>query len=330
VSCLASVRASPLPTAASHVPAKGPSAIVISVFAKHGPPGLVAIALAIAGYFLFSLQDAAVKWLVTDHTVWEVLFVRSITITILCLAQGRGALVRQIVVSGNKGALLWRGAVILGAWLCYYRAARSLQLAELVTIYFAAPLMVTALSVLLLKEHVRWQRWAATGVGFVGVIIACQPGGAVSALPIVLTLSAALLWAYSNILVRQISPFETTIMQMLFSNAAFVVACGVTLPWTWSGSTPGALLLMVGIGFAGAAAQYLLLEGFRLAPASLIAPFEYTSLLWAFGLSYLVWRDVPGLPVFVGAALIMASGVAVVAGEWRAGRRRAIESSGSS
>jgi drug/metabolite transporter (DMT)-like permease len=245
----------PLPIAASCF-RKGPPAIVTTA-SKHGSPGLIGIALAIVGYFLFSLQDAAVKWLVADHTVWEVLFVRSITVTLLCLARGRAALVRQVVVSVNKRALLWRGAVILGAWLCYYRAARSLQLAELVTIYFAAPLMVTALSVLLLKEHVRWQRWAATGIGFVGVVIACQPGGGVSAVPVVLTLSAALLWAYSNILVRQISPFETTMMQMLFSNAAFVVACGVTLPWTWNGATPGALLLMVAIGFAGAAAQYV-------------------------------------------------------------------------
>ena len=313
-----------------HVLRKGPPAIVTTA-SKHGSPGLLGIALAIVGYFLFSLQDAAVKWLVADHTVWEVLLVRSITVTLLCLGRGRAALVRQVVVSVNKRALLWRGAVILGAWLCYYRAARSLQLAELVTIYFAAPLMVTALSVLLLKERVRWQRWAATGIGFVGVVIACQPGGAVSAVPIVLTLSAALLWAYSNILVRQISAFETTMMQMLFSNAAFVVACGVTLPWTWNGATPGALLLMVGIGVAGAAAQYVLLEGFRLAPASLIAPFEYTSLLWAFGLSYLVWGDVPRTAVFVGAALIIVSGVAVIAGEWRSDRRRrALKPGGSS
>lgn len=284
---------------------------------------MVGIALAVAGYFLFSVQDAAVKWLVADHTVWEILLVRSLTIALLCVALGRGKLLRQTLVTTNKGPLLLRGAVILGAWLCYYRAARDLQLAELVTIYFAAPLMVTALSVLLLQEQVRWQRWAGTSLGFIGVLVACEPGGAVSAGPILLTLLAALLWAYSNILVRRISAFETTMTQMLFSNAAFVVACAVVVPWTWT--YPGApqIALMVAIGIAGAAAQYLLLESFRLAPASLIAPFEYTSLLSAFALSFLIWGDVPRIAVFLGAALIIASGGVVIGAEWMEGRKRA-------
>ncbi|MGH6929504.1 MAG: DMT family transporter [Dongiaceae bacterium] len=282
---------------------------------------MVGIGLAVAGYFLFTLQDAVVKWLVAGHTVWEILFVRSVTITALCLAIGRGPLVRQVLVSTNKGPLLLRGAVILGAWLCYYRAARDLQLAELVTIYFAAPLMVTALSVLLLKEQVRWQRWAGTSLGFVGVVLACEPGGAVSPGPILLTLLAALLWAYSNILVRRISAFETTIMQMLFANAAFVIACAVTLPWTWTQPNLMEIALMVALGLAGAAGQYLLLESFRLAPASLIAPFEYTSLLAAFALSFAIWGDVPRLAVFLGAALIIASGAVVIAAEWLNGRR---------
>jgi len=286
---------------------------------------MAAIALAVVGYFLFSVQDAAVKWLVADHTVWEILLVRSLTITLLCLVIGRAPLARQVLVSTRKGPLLLRGVVILAAWLCYYRAARDLQLAELVTIYFAAPLMVTALSVMLLKEQVRWQRWAGTGVGFIGVIVACQPGGDVSAVPVLLTLLAALLWAYSNILVRQISAFETTMMQMLFSNAAFVVFCAATLPWTWTHPGAWEIALMVAIGIAGAGAQYILLESFRLAPASLIAPFEYTSLLSAFALSFLIWGDVPRLAVFLGAALIIASGALVIGAEWMEGRRRASE-----
>jgi S-adenosylmethionine uptake transporter len=128
------------------------------------------------------------------------------------------------------------------------------------------------------------------------------------------------LWAYSNILVRQISRTETTIMQMLFSNGAFVVFCTFTLPWVWTTPSWTAILLMAGIGLAGAGGQYLLFEGFRLAPASLVAPFEYSSLIWAFALSYIVWGDVPRHGVFLGAGIIIASGLVVVAGEWLAGR----------
>ncbi len=283
-------------------------------------PRMVGVALAVAAYCVFSAQDAMVKWLVTDHSVWEVLFARSVTILALCLAIGRMSLLRQAIGSRRKGPLLLRGAVILAAWLCYYTAARELQLAELTTIYFAAPLMVTTLSVLLLKEQVRWPRWAGVGLGFVGVLIACSPGGAESSTAVALTLLAALLWAYSNILVRQISAFETTPTQMLFSNGFFALVCGVTLPWSWTAPAAGDLALMAALGLFGAAAQYLLFEGFRLAPASLIAPFEYSSLVWAFGLSWLIWADIPTIAVFAGAGLIIFSGLVVIAGEWHASR----------
>lgn len=283
---------------------------------------MAGVALAVAGYFLFSLQDALVKWLVADNSVWEILFVRSITITLLCAAIGRGALLRQAAASPRKGPLLLRGAVILAAWLCYYTAARHLQLAELTTIYFAAPMIVIALSVLLLGEEVRWQRWAGAGVGFAGVLIACDPVGVGFTGPVLLVLMAALLWAYSNILVRRISVFETTLTQMLFASIAFTLACAAALPWTWQGPTALGIALMVALGIVSAAAQYLLLEGFRLAPASLIAPFEYSSLLWAFLLSYAIWADVPRALVFAGAGLIALSGLLVIAGEWWAQRRR--------
>ncbi len=282
---------------------------------------MMGILFAVGAYFMFSWQDAAVKWLATSYAIPQLLFMRSITIMLLCLAIGRGPLLRQVIASRTKMPLLLRGAIILAAWLCYYSASRKLQLAEMVTIYFAAPLMITVLSVFLLHEHVRWQRWAGTSLGFVGVVVACDPGGVGFTWPVMLVLMAALLWAYSNILVRQISRTETTIMQMLFSNGAFVVACSLALPWVWTSPSWTAVLLMTGVGLAGAAGQYLLFEGFRLAAASLVAPFEYTSLIWAFALSYLVWGDIPRSGVFLGAGLIAASGLLVVLGEWRAGRK---------
>lgn len=275
------------------------------------------VALAVAGYFLFSLQDALVKWLVADNSVWQILLVRSLTILALCVAIGRGPLLRQAVLTPRKKALLLRGAVILAAWLCYYSAARYLQLAELTTIYFAAPMIVTVLSVLMLRESVTWPRWSGTAIGFVGVVIACDPTGVGITGPVALVLLSAALWAYSNILVRRISGLETTLMQMLYSSIAFAAACIVALPWTWQAPSALDITLMVILGLVSAAAQYLLLEGIRRAPASLIAPFEYSSLLWAFLLSYAIWLDVPRLAVFIGAAIILGSGLLVIVGETR-------------
>ncbi len=287
-------------------------------------PRMAGVVLSVAGYSVFSLQDAMVKWLVANHAVPQILFMRSLTILLLCLAIGRRSLLTQVLASRNKLPLLIRGALILLAWFCYYNAARHLQLAELVTIYFAAPMFVTVLSVLVLQEQVRWPRWAGVSLGFAGVVIACQPGRLGLSFPVALTLLAALVWAYTNILVRQISRFETTMMQMLFSNGAFTLACGLALPWVWTPTAPGEYLLMMALGLAGAAGQFLLFEGFRLAAASLVAPFEYVTLLWAFCLSYLIWGDVPHAAVFLGAGIIAASGLLVMVGEWLPRREKTV------
>ena len=287
-------------------------------------PNSAGILLSISGYFVFSFQDATVKWLVADHPVMQVLFMRSISIVVLCLLLGRGRLVRQAIGSRNKGPLLLRGAFILAAWSCYYTASRAMPLAQLVTIYFATPLIVTVMSVVFLKEQVRWPRWAGVALGLIGVVIACDPGRVGITWPVGLVLLAAVLWAYTNILVRQISRYETTVTQMLFSNSAFAIACGATLPWLWVQPSAGELGLMLALGLIGAAGQFLLFEGFRLAAASLVAPFEYTSLVWAFCLSYLIWGDIPKFQVFLGAGLIIASGLLVVFGEWQTRRRTSL------
>jgi drug/metabolite transporter (DMT)-like permease len=142
----------------------------------------------------------------------------------------------------------------------------------------------------------------------------------VSAVPILLTLLAALLWAYSASSFARSAPSDDDDADAVL-NAAFVVFCAVTLPGPGLMRNAQEIALMVAIGIARAAAQYILLESFRLAPASLIAPFEYTSLLSAFALSFLIWGDVPRVAVFLGAALIIASGALVIGSEWMEGRR---------
>jgi drug/metabolite transporter (DMT)-like permease len=286
-------------------------------------PNTAGIVLALLGYFVFAFQDALVKLLVAGHAVTEVLFMRSTAIVVICLVLGRARLVRQAAASRNKLPLLLRGALILAAWMLYYTASRQLQLAQLVTIYFAAPLMVTVLSVLILKEKVRWPRWIGVGLGFLGVMIACDPGRVGLGLPVAMVLIAAAFWAYTNILVRQISRLETTMTQMLFSNSAFMLACGLTLPFVWTAPGGGEVLMMLALGLVGAGGQFLLFEGFRLSPASLIAPFEYSSLVWAFSLSFLIWGDIPRVQVFLGAGVIIVSGLLIVFGEWQARRRPA-------
>jgi S-adenosylmethionine uptake transporter len=279
------------------------------------------IGYSLAGYSIFSLQDATVKWLVTSLPIWEILFFRSVEIIVLVTIVTGPKTVLGIARSGNRTALLLRGGLILIAWLAYFTAAKSLHLAELVTLYFSTPVFVVILSIVMLGERVSPVRWTATILGFAGVVIAANPRATMDIVPIGLTLFAACCWALTNILVRMISRTETTLSLMVASSALFVVVCGVTLPFTWVTPDLLSIVLIVGLGCVGGLGQYLLFEGYRLAPASAVAPFEYVTLIWAFTWGFVVWHDWPAPAVFAGAGLIMISGLGMIYVENRTLRR---------
>jgi drug/metabolite transporter (DMT)-like permease len=276
---------------------------------------LAGILLTSCAYLLFSMQDAAIKLLVSGITVWQILFFRSVAVLVGCSLIGGPPLLIASVRSPILRPMLLRSVLILSAWLCYYTAAKYLQLAELTTIYFAAPIIVTVLSILVLGERVPLWRWGAVMLGFAGVLVACDPADLGLSLPVLLVLAAACIWALSIVLMRKIALQERTMIQLVLNNAFFLVIAGVPLFWVWQ--TPGleASLLLVTVGGLGGIAQYLLFEGMKRAPVSIIAPFEYTSLVWAFALGFMIWGDVPRVEVFAGAAVIISAGLMIVAGE---------------
>lgn len=277
------------------------------------------IALAALGYSFFAIQDALVKWLVESYAVPQILFVRSVIIVAFAAILARREGHPPIWRSPNKNSLALRAGLILMAWMSYYSAARDLPLAEITTMYFAAPVMVVILSIVILKETVTPARWIAVIAGFGGVVLAANPTGAPSLGPAGMVLFAAFCWAWSVVLVRLVARTETTLNQMLASSFMFAVVCGAMLPWLWT--TPDLLgwSLMIGLGFVSACGQYALYEGFRYAPASAIAPIEYTGLVWAFLYGFVIWHDVPKLHVVAGALLIVGSSLGLV---WWEGRAR--------
>lgn len=276
---------------------------------------LAGILLTSLAYLLFSTQDAAIKLLVADITVLQILFFRSATILIGCGLVGGTKVYAQAARSPIVRAMLLRSFLILIAWLCYYTAAKHLQLAELTTIYFAAPIIVTVLSIALLGEKVPAIRWAAVLLGFVGVFIACDPARLGFSMPVLLVLAAAFLWGLSIVLLRKIALQERTLIQLILNNAFFLVIAGLPLLQLWQTPDPRSLALLVGVGVLGGVAQFLLFEGMKRAPVSIIAPFEYTSLVWAFALGFAIWGDVPRAEVFIGAVLIVGAGLIIVASE---------------
>lgn len=282
------------------------------------------ILLTTFSYLLFSVQDASVKWLVAALPVWQILFVRSVTIFLLCLAAGGPRLLRTARRSPVLKPLFLRNILMLAAWLSYYTAARDLGLAELTTLYYAAPIVVTILSVPVLGERVPFNRWLAVATGFVGVVLACDVAakGLKLTLPVCLALMAAVFWAIATVLLRKTALQERTHVQMTISSGFFILFTALALPFVWRPMSAFDLTLMAATGLLAGIAQFALFEGMRRAPVSVLAPFEYSSLVWAFMLGYLIWSDIPGSNVVLGAALIFSAGMIVIAGERFSGRLR--------
>lgn len=283
---------------------------------------LSGIVLTMFSYFLFSMQDASVKWLVTAIPVPQILFIRSVTILTLCLVVGR----RQVVVDAWRSPVLkpmfLRNILLLAAWLCYYNAARELGLAELTTLYYASPILITILAVPILKEDVPLLRWVAVVVGFVGVLVACDPMGTGMklSLPVLLALQAATFWAIATVLLRKTALQERSLVQMTLSSCFFILFTGLAMTVYWVPLKLTDILLMAGTGVIAGMGQYAMFEGMRRAPVSVLAPFEYSSLVWAFILGFLIWGDIPDGGVIFGAALIFSAGMIVLFGD-RLGRR---------
>jgi len=265
---------------------------------------------------MFAVQDAGIKWLVADIPVWQILFFRSATILVVCLAIGRRALLTRATALSLKRKLALRGVINLTAWLCYYSAARVLPLAQLLCLYFAAPLMVTIMARQILKERVTRARWVSVVVGFVGVLFASDPFGVRASFPTLLVLIAAALWGYSIILMRQIARQEPTLLQMLTINTVFLIATGIACLLHWQPVSLSQVTLLIGVGLVGGLAQLLVFETARMVPASVMATLEYSALPWAFLLGYWIWLDVPAPAVFFGAGLIVVAGAIL----WRAER----------
>jgi S-adenosylmethionine uptake transporter len=287
------------------------------MFADALPWSLTGALFALGGWAAFSLQDALVKSLVVDLPPPEVLFGRSLAILAICGFVTRRADYRAIAEPRNAVAIALRSALIMVAWLAYYRASRTLRLDELATYYFAAPLFVVGMSAPILHERVGLGRWLATLLGFSGVLIAASPIGGAPIEPVALALGAAASWALTTILARGLTKEISTPAMMLGGAVGFVLVCGAAMPWVGVWPTPRQAALIAMVGGVGGLGQYLWFEGVRRAQASLLAPLEYSLLAYAIVWGWLFFGDWPARRTMMGAGIVLASGLLTMAIEMR-------------
>jgi drug/metabolite transporter (DMT)-like permease len=293
---------------------------VSSLATPRAASSLAGIALGATAYSLFAVHDALVKGVIDTLPVIQILFVRSFVIVVLCLVLGRAKLVGSLVHSKNKPMILGRAVLTLAAWCMYYSTGRDLQLAEMTTLYYFAPVLTTILAVIFLHERLTLARVGAASIGFFGVVVACNPAGVTLGLPAILVLLAALCWAVAMILMRTISKTESALVQVLALNLFYVLALGAFALISWHSMALDELVAVLAVGIIGGIAQYVLVEAARAVPASVLGTVEYSALLWAFLFGYLFWREEPASTVYSGAALIMAAGFILAWSEHRARR----------
>ncbi len=280
---------------------------------------LKGMALGFAAYSLFAVHDAVVKGIIMDLPVAQILFLRSVVIVIGALALGRAKVLADLRLSPNKHMMLYRAALTLAAWCMYYSTGRYLQLAEMTTLYYFAPVFTIILAVLFLGERLTLARVAAAAIGFFGVIVACNPTGMSVGWPTLLVLAAAFCWSVAMILMRTISKSEGTLVQTLAINLCYVVVMGAASIFFWQPMDARTIVSVVVAGLVGGVAQYVMVDAARLVPAGVLGTVEYSALIWAFVFGYLFWAEMPATSVYLGAALITTAGLLVA---WNERRRR--------
>jgi drug/metabolite transporter (DMT)-like permease len=261
-----------------------------------------------------SILDAAVKVLVDDHAyaVPQVAFLRYVIgIQVAAVFAWRLGGLRSLRTGRPLGHGL-RAVLNLGTMLTFYAALRLMPMADCFAVAYAAPLFVTALSVLLLKERVGPRRWAAVLVGFAGVLFMLQPSGAGLNEGSLLALASALLYALTLIASRQLSRTEDSHTILFYYSVVVVAAMGALMPWYWRTPAWEHVPLFLLSGVAGSFGQFFLTQAFRYAEASLIAPLDYTGMVWAILFGLWLWGDAPTWIVLAGAAVVILSSLYIV------------------
>ncbi len=297
---------------------------------------LLGISLKVLSAVVFTMMSAVLKTLMDRYPVGEVVFFRSFfAILPLCLWLGwNGELINGLrtknVIGHFKRGFLGTAGMTLG-----FAALSYLPLHDAIAIGYASPLILVVLAALLLKETVRAYRWSAVAVGFVGVLIMLSPylkpetfSGSMMAGPTFGAICAflgACASAGAMVQVRRLTGTEKTgaIVFYFFVLATVLSFCTIVFGWNMPNATDLALFILGGI--LGGVGQILLTECYRYADASVIAPFEYTTMIWALLLGWFIFGDLPTFTIMIGASIVAATGLFIVWRERQLGLERAKE-----
>lgn len=288
------------------------------------------IAYMVAAVALFSVMSALVKFLGAAYPVTQLVFFRNAAALppALAILAGMGGL-RTLATRRFRGHLL-RAFLGVGAMGTGFFALKSMPLVDATALSFTNPLFVTLLAIPILGERVGLHRAGAVLVGFLGVLVLAAGQGGLSGgfsgqagvAGIGAALANALLSACAALLIRRLSDTESSATITAWQSLLQTVLASLALPFGWITPPAGDLALLVGIGLSGGVAQYWMTQSYRYGAASVVGPFNYSAMLWAVLLGWLVWGEVPGATVALGSAIVIAAGLYILYRELFRARQR--------
>ncbi len=289
-----------------------------------------AILMKMLSVLLFAVMSVLIRWLGDRVPLGQVVFFRSAfaILPVLAIYAIRGELLAAVRTERPFGHI-GRGMISVAGMFLNFAALARLPLADANALSFASPLITVALAALILKEEVRVYRWTAVAIGFVGVVVMLWPyldvghmtASTEASVGAICALTAAFTNAGSVIQTRRLTDSETTSSIVFYFSLICALIGACTLPFAWHSPTLAEFAALVGIGFIGGISHIFLTVSYRYAAASVVAPFDYAAMLWAFLFGYWLFGEIPTVHVFVGSGIVAASGLFVI---WRE-RRRGIE-----
>ncbi|MEJ8474822.1 DMT family transporter [Roseibium algae] len=275
------------------------------------------LGIAFLGFAFYATHDAITKHLGADYSVFQIIFFAMLfaflPMSVIILADKKTDNFRP----RHPWLVFGRSCLSIIALSCGFYAFTVLPLAEVYSLLFAAPLLITVFSIPILGEVVRMQRWAAVVVGLIGVLIVLRPGATDLTLGHAAALMSACASALASVVVRKIGAEERSAVLILYPMLLAMLVMGGTLPSVYKPMELSHLALMAGLGFLSVLAQLCIIAGYRSAPAAVIAPMQYSQILWATAFGFLFFQESPDIYVGIGSSVIIASGIFVV---WRESR----------
>jgi drug/metabolite transporter (DMT)-like permease len=269
--------------------------------------GLIAMIIAVGA---LSFMDAGLKALAPHYSPLQVASIRGLStlpIVLVWVALSGGfAQLRSV----RFGLHVVRGVLGIGMLATFTYGVRHLPLSDAYSIFFIAPLVITALAAVILGERVGWHRWTAIGIGFAGVLVVLRPAGAGTlTTPGLAVVATAIGYALSAITVRVLGRTDTTQSMVFWLMTLVGAGAGLLALPVWRPIQSEHWLVIGGIAVTGSLGQWAITEAFRRGEPSFIAPFEYTALAWGIGLDWYLWKTTPAAFTLLGAALIILSGL---------------------